>query len=252
MVSGLMVSGHAESGTNAPRSWLVQCLGVVRVYGSDRALDDVDITIAASEALAIIGPSGCGKSTLLNLLGAMDRPDAGQVLYRGQDLATWTDDEAARFRRDEVGFVFQFFNLVGTLNALDNVALPARLAGRRAADARRDARDLLATVGLAEKTEAYPDTLSGGQQQRVALARALINRPRLLLADEPTGALDTQIGSEVLALLGELVRERGLTLVMATHSEDALSITDRKIELRDGRVVGDAGASSNEPAQNRP
>jgi len=241
-----MVSGQAESGADAP---LVQCSGVVRDYGSDRALDGVDITIATGESVAIVGPSGCGKSTLLNLLGAMDRPEAGQVLYRGQDLATWTDDEAARFRRDEVGFVFQFFNLVGTLNAVDNVALPARLAGTRAVDARRDAHDLLSRVGLVEKAEAYPDTLSGGQQQRVALARSLINQPRLLLADEPTGALDTQIGSEVLSLLGELVHERHLTLVMATHSEEALSITRRKIELRDGRVVHDAGSSPNGPAQ---
>jgi putative ABC transport system ATP-binding protein len=241
-----MVSGQAESGADAP---LVQCSGVVRDYGSDRALDGVDITIATGESVAIVGPSGCGKSTLLNLLGAMDRPEAGQVLYRGQDLATWTDDEAARFRRDEVGFVFQFFNLVGTLNAVDNVALPARLAGTRAVDARRDAHDLLSRVGLVEKAEAYPDTLSGGQQQRVALARSLINQPRLLLADEPTGALDTQIGSEVLSLLGELVHERHLTLVMATHSEEAISITRRKIELRDGRVVHDAGSSPNGPAQ---
>ena len=232
------MNGQVESGP------LVECAHVVRDYGADRALDDVDLKIDAGESVAVVGPSGCGKSTLLNLLGAMDRPDSGSVRYRGQDLSTWSDDTSARFRRDEVGFVFQFFNLVATLNAVDNVALPARLAGRRASAARRDARELLPRVGLSEKAGAHPDVLSGGQQQRVAVARALINAPRLLLADEPTGALDTQIGGEVLMLLGELVAERQLTLIMATHSQEALSIASRQIELRDGRIVRDVGLTT--------
>jgi len=213
------------------------------VFGAGRgrtvALDGVTLAIHAAEAVAVVGPSGSGKSTLLHLIGAMDVPDEGTVRVAGRDLAALDDAAASRFRRDAIGFVFQFFNLIPTLSALDNVALPARLAGRGLREARADAARLLERVGLAARLADPPDTLSGGQQQRVAIARALVNRPRILLADEPTGALDRQTGDEILALLRGVVREAGMTLVMATHSADAESLADRVVRIVDGRIASD-------------
>ncbi|MCZ7649355.1 MAG: ABC transporter ATP-binding protein [Planctomycetota bacterium] len=220
---------------------LIRLRGVERVYGSGSArcaaLAGVDLDVPAGQALALVGPSGSGKSTLLHLVGAMDAPSKGTVKVAGRDLAALGDAAAARYRRETVGFVFQFFNLVPTLSARENVALPARLAGRPGAQARARADELLAQVGLAGKREAFPDALSGGQQQRVALARALINEPRIVLADEPTGALDQATGDEILKLLRELAARHGVTLLMATHSESAVRVCDRVIRMLDGRMA---------------
>ena len=220
---------------------LVSCRGVVRTYGRGgaavRALRGVDVDIEAGRLVALVGASGSGKSTLLHLLGAMDRPDEGSIVVAGREIARLADGEASRFRREAVGFVFQFFNLVPTLSALDNVALPARLAGASPASARERALALLRRVGLAERPDARPDQLSGGQAQRVAVARALCNAPQLLLADEPTGNLDRATGGAILDLLEDLVRDSGVTLVMATHAGDAIARADVVLRVQDGVVV---------------
>jgi putative ABC transport system ATP-binding protein len=220
---------------------LVRCRGVVRTYGKGdaavRALRGVDADIEAGRLVALVGASGSGKSTLLHLLGAIDRPDAGSITIESREIARFDDREASRFRRDAVGFVFQFFNLVPTLSALDNVALPARLAGVAPAAAREASRSLLSRVGLQGREDARPDQLSGGQAQRVAVARALVNSPRLVLADEPTGNLDRATGTAILDLLQEIVAERGVTLVMATHADDAIARAHRVLRLVDGLVA---------------
>lgn len=234
-----------------PAEPVVRLSGVERAYGEGAArrvaLADIDCAIRAGERVAVVGPSGGGKSTLLHLMGAMDAPTRGRVHFEGRDLAALGDREAARLRSRAIGFVFQFFNLIPTATALDNVALPARLAGRGARAARESAARLLARVGLADRAGAYPDTLSGGQQQRVAVARALVNDPRLVLADEPTGALDRHTGEEVLALLTEVVRERDTALVMATHSDDALGAVDRLVRIVDGRITEDRPVAPDRP-----
>ncbi len=231
------------------RAAVVVCAGVRKTYGTGRgsnvALDGVDVEIAPGEIAAVVGPSGSGKSTLLHVIGAMDRPDSGRVVVSGRDVTTMTDADASRFRRERLGFVFQFFNLIPALSALDNVALPARLCGVSALAARARAHDLLGRMALADRADEYPDALSGGQQQRVAIARALVNDPELILADEPTGALDSRAGGRVLEFLGSVVRERGATLVMVTHSELALDFASRCIRIEDGRIVdGDGGGEA--------
>jgi putative ABC transport system ATP-binding protein len=203
------------------------------------ALDDVSLRINPGERVAVVGPSGGGKSTLLHVMGAMDVPTRGRVFFSGRDLSALSDREAARLRSREIGFVFQFFNLIPTVTTLDNVALPARLAGMSATTARERSRKLLERVGLGDRAGAYPDALSGGQQQRVAVARALVNAPRLVLADEPTGALDQRTGDEVLGLLSEVAREHAAALVLATHSEQALGAVERVVHMADGRLVQD-------------
>ncbi|MBI3832327.1 MAG: ABC transporter ATP-binding protein [Planctomycetes bacterium] len=222
---------------------LIRCRGLERAYGTASArtvaLAGVDLDVVKGERIAMVGPSGSGKSTLLHLIGAMDAPDKGGVVVAGRDLARFDDAAAARFRREEIGFVFQFFNLVPTLSSLDNVALPARLAGKGASEAQAAAQKLLDRVGLGNRAADFPDALSGGQQQRVAVARALVNEPQIVLADEPTGALDRRTGEEILALLGEVVRERGATLLMATHSDAAVSIATRLLSVEDGRITED-------------
>ncbi|MBE7464702.1 MAG: ABC transporter ATP-binding protein [Planctomycetes bacterium] len=222
---------------------LIRLRGAERVFGSGGArtvaLAGLDLDIPAGQVLAVVGPSGSGKSTLLHLVGAMDTPTAGRVEVAGRNLAELDDAAAARYRRETLGFVFQFFNLIPTLPVLENVALPARLAGLAASDAQARAAELLARVGLASKLAAYPDALSGGQQQRVAIARALVNRPRIVLADEPTGALDQATGEEVLRLLREVVREAGVTLLMATHGENVVAVCDRMIRIVDGKLAAD-------------
>jgi putative ABC transport system ATP-binding protein len=223
-----------------PPEPIILCRGLSKTYGSGSAaitaLHPIDLSIKAGESVALTGPSGSGKSTLLYVLGALESPTAGALGVDGTDLVSMTEAQAAEYRNRQVGFVFQFFNLVPSLNALDNVALPARLAGVSHQQARSRAAELLERVGMAPSQNARPETLSGGQQQRVALARALANRPRLLLADEPTGNLDTANGTLVLDLLRQLVAAEGMTLVMATHSDQACRIADRRIHLADGRL----------------
>jgi putative ABC transport system ATP-binding protein len=199
-------------------------------------LRGVEISIERGEFVAIMGPSGCGKSTLLNLLAGLDRPTAGEVWLDGRRIDGLSETELARLRRRKVGFVFQFFNLVPTLSVVENVELPLLLVGRRRREARRSANELLGELGIAEKQEAAPAQLSGGEQQRVALARALANKPDVVLADEPTGNLDSASAREVLGLF-RAARDGGQTLLLVTHDASVASAADRVITLRDGLVA---------------
>lgn len=219
---------------------VIQLCGVTRRYGEGPpALRDVSLTVRPGEAVAVLGPSGSGKSTLLNLLAGLDRPNAGTVTVAGTRLEGLGEAASARFRRAHVGLVFQFFNLLDDLTVLDNVLLPAQLSGAPARASRAHAARLLDSLGLTRHAHAYPGRLSGGERQRVAVARALINRPALLLADEPTGALDTASGEDVRHLLDELHRS-GQTIVLVTHDlRLAEACASRTIRLRDGRVEGD-------------
>jgi putative ABC transport system ATP-binding protein len=199
------------------------------------ALRGVDLAIARGEFVAIMGPSGCGKSTLLNLLAGLDRPTAGEVRLDGERIDQLSETELARLRRRRIGFVFQFFNLMPTLSAVENVELPLLLVGRRRKDARRSANELLSELGIGDKHAAAPVQLSGGQQQRVALARALANTPDIVLGDEPTGNLDSAAAREVLGLLRG-ARDRGQTVLLVTHDARVAAAADRVITLRDGLV----------------
>jgi putative ABC transport system ATP-binding protein len=203
-----------------------------------RALDGVDLAVERGEFVAIMGPSGCGKSTLLNLLAGFDRPSAGEVWLGEQRIDRLSEAELARLRRRRIGFVFQFFNLLPALSVAENVELPLLLAGQRRPAARRAASRLLNELGLAERRNAAPALLSGGQQQRVALARAMANAPDIVLADEPTGNLDSGATRGVLELLGE-ARRRGQTLLLVTHDARVAAAADRVIRIRDGRIVAD-------------
>jgi putative ABC transport system ATP-binding protein len=203
--------------------------------GRSRAvLEDVTASIRHGEFLVLVGRSGSGKSTLLNLIGGLDRPTSGDVLIDGQSLSALNEDGLSRLRRHKVGYVFQFFNLVPTLTVAENLLLPLDLIGVDGPDARGRVEEWLLAVGLEGRGEDYPDELSGGQQQRVALARALIHRPGLLLADEPTGNLDLATAKDVLAILDDLCRRTGTTLLMATHSPEVIGMADRVLTIRDG------------------
>lgn len=203
-----------------------------------QALDNVTLEIAAGEFVAITGPSGSGKSTLLNLIGTLDRPTSGRVVVDGVDVSTLRGNALADFRRERIGFVFQMFHLVPTLTALENVMLPL-IPYRRGLKFRLEerARELLEAMGLGDRLHHLPGQLSGGEQQRVAIARALINTPKVILADEPTGNLDSRAGAEIVALLRQLNREQEVTVLVATHNETVAQAADRVIRLRDGRVV---------------
>ncbi|HEU4422034.1 MAG TPA: ABC transporter ATP-binding protein [Pilimelia sp.] len=213
-----------------------------------RALDGVDLVVERGEFVAIMGPSGCGKSTLLNLLAGFDRPSAGEVWLGEQRIDVLSEAELARLRRRRLGFVFQFFNLLPALSVAENVELPLLLAGQRRPAARRIASRLLNELGLVEQRNTAPALLSGGQQQRVALARAMANSPDIVLADEPTGNLDSAAARGVLELLGE-ARRRGQTLLLVTHDARVAAAADRVIRLRDGRIVADGRL---EPARTVP
>jgi putative ABC transport system ATP-binding protein len=204
-----------------------------------RALDDIDLELIGGEFVSIVGPSGAGKSTLLHLLGALDRPDSGSIRFKGKEIGGLTDEKQSEFRRHSVGFVFQFFNLLPTMSAWENVAVPRLLDGARMSNVKSRALDLLALVGLAERTEHRPSELSGGQMQRVAVARALMMDPPLILADEPTGNLDTKTGAAIMALLTDVAHQDGRSVVMVTHNPDAAAATDRVITLTDGRIGSD-------------
>jgi putative ABC transport system ATP-binding protein len=199
------------------------------------ALAGISLELAHGDFVALMGPSGCGKSTLLHLCGAMDRPTSGRVQFEGRDLATLSDDELTRVRRERVGFVFQFFNLLPTLTLGDNIALPCLLGGMRIADADSRAKRLADRVGIGHRWSHYPQQVSGGEMQRAAIARALIHEPALLVADEPTGNLDSENGARALALLRDLNRDMGVTILLATHSADVAAAATRVQHMRDGR-----------------
>jgi putative ABC transport system ATP-binding protein len=201
------------------------------------AVRDVTLCFHPGTSVALLGRSGSGKSTLLNLLGAVDRPTSGSIRIGSQDLSKMTDAELALFRRRRLGFVFQSFHLVPSLTVFDNVAVPWTLDRALTRQRKDEIHSLLDRLGVADKSARYPDELSGGQQQRVALARAVVHRPALVLADEPTGNLDAQTGRVILDLLDELRRETGITLVMATHSEEAAARCARRVTMSDGAIV---------------
>ncbi len=245
---------------------LIELDGVGRVYregGVERAvLSGVSASIRAGELAVILGRSGSGKSTLLNLIAGIDLPSSGRVVVDGRELGALSERERTLFRRDHLGFVFQFFNLIPTLTVEENLLLPLELAGRVAAADRERALALLDRVGLADRRRSFPDRLSGGEQQRVAVARALAHDPPLVLADEPTGNLDLETGIEVLELLDSLVRSRGKTLVMVTHAREVMGIADRVFTIAEGHLdeldvrAARAGASAEAPgprgAESRP
>jgi putative ABC transport system ATP-binding protein len=199
------------------------------------ALAGVSFTIERGDFVALMGPSGCGKSTLLHISGAMDRPTSGALRLGDRDLSALGDDELTRVRREQVGFVFQFFNLLPTLTVADNIALPCLLAGVKAADAEGRARSLADRVGIAHRLHHFPQQISGGEMQRAAIARALIHQPSLIVADEPTGNLDSENGAIVLALLTALNTELGVTILLATHSAEVASTAHRVLKMRDGK-----------------
>jgi len=205
------------------------------------ALQGVDLSIQAEEFVAIMGPSGSGKSTLLHLMGGLDAPTSGEVILAGKPLSRLSDNELTRIRRLKVGFVFQFYNLIPTLTAAENIALPMLIDGAPIGRYRERLEELLRLVGLSDRAQHKPDQLSGGQQQRVAIARAFINQPEIVLADEPTGNLDTRSGSAILELLQRSRAELGATIVMVTHDPRAASYAQRVIFLRDGKIAKTLG-----------
>ena len=221
---------------------VVEARGITKVYRMEgvevRALDGVDMAVAHGDSLAIMGPSGSGKSTLLGLLGGLDRPTSGSLAFEGRDVASLDDDELARVRNQVVGFVFQNFQLLPRTSALGNVGLPLVYRGLGRAERRRRATEALEAVGLAQRLQHRPSQLSGGEQQRVAIARALAAEPAMLLADEPTGNLDSRSGDEVLELLARLRAERGVAVVVVTHDASVAARLDHTLLVRDGRLEG--------------
>src|SRR6476620_5684213 len=221
---------------------MIDLLRVTKQFAGKRqvtALHDVTLTIPRGEMVSIIGPSGSGKSTLLNLIGGLDRPTAGEVRVDAEALGGLSDDELTRVRRDKIGFIFQFFNLLPTLSCLENVSLPLHLRGWPRKKVEERARELLDTVKLGARVDHLPDELSGGERQRVAIARALSVYPPILLADEPTGNLDTQTGAEILKLIHDLHDRLGATVLVVTHDKTVADSCSRTIQLRDGRVFAD-------------
>ena len=242
MASIAITDGAAAAPAGAPAA-AVTVAGLQKVYGSGgaatTALDRVDMSFARGEFVAIMGPSGSGKSTLLHIVGALESPTGGHVEVAGRRLDGMSERELTALRRDHIGFVFQFFNLLPSLSAIENVLLPALIARRLDDGLRERARALLERVGLGERAAHLPSELSGGEQQRVSIARAMLMSPQLLLADEPTGNLDSRAGGQVLRLLRELNRDEGHTVAMVTHDPSAAAIADRVVFLRDGRVAGE-------------
>ena len=221
---------------------MIQLTNVTKSYGNGRAvlaLNNVTLRIGPAERVAVMGPSGSGKSTLLNLVCGLDEPTSGSVMVEGVELAGLTDDARTRLRREKIGMIFQTFNLLPTLTALENVALPLRLQGLSKKEAEDRAASMLSHVGLETRTIHRPDEMSGGERQRVAIARALIFRPPLLLGDEPTGNLDSKTGAEILILLDDLQQEYQSTLLMVTHNAEAAAFCNRIVRLHDGQIVED-------------
>ncbi|WP_043487009.1 MULTISPECIES: ABC transporter ATP-binding protein [Streptomyces] len=235
-------AGSAGRGHGEAAGPVLRAVGLARVYGEDEsavwAVDGVDLDVPTGQTLAVTGPSGCGKSTLLQLLGGLDRPTEGEVWLGGRRVDDLGERALARLRRRAVGFVFQAYHLMDELTAAENVELPALLAGVSPRTARRRAAELLGHVGLADRARHLPSELSGGQRQRVAIARALVNKPLVVLADEPTGNLDSAATHDILRLFDEL-RAAGQTLVMVTHDERVAATADRIVSLRDGALADD-------------
>jgi putative ABC transport system ATP-binding protein len=219
----------------------VELRGVSKSYlegGRERTVfRDASVSIDAGEWVFLLGRSGSGKSTLLNLISGIDLPDRGEILVDGKPLGCLSERERTLFRRDHIGFVFQFYNLIPTLTVAENILLPLELSGKLTPELRDRASDLLEKVGLADRAGSYPDRLSGGEQQRIAVARALVHEPRLVLADEPTGNLDAETGRQVLDLFQSLVRGTGTTLLLVTHSAEVARLADRILTIREGRLV---------------
>jgi putative ABC transport system ATP-binding protein len=231
--------------TSEKHQLIIELRDVVREYtvGDQRvrALDEVSLQLTGGQFVSVVGPSGAGKSTLLHLLGALDTPDTGSIVFDGREIGRLSDDQQSQFRHHRVGFIFQFFNLLPTLSAWENVAIPKLLDGVRLSKIKPEAVHLLDRVGLGNRTEHRPGELSGGQMQRVAIARSMTMDPPLILADEPTGNLDSATGASILELLGEVAHEegRGRLVVMVTHNLEAAEATDRVITLQDGRIGSD-------------
>ncbi|MCB5714731.1 ATP-binding cassette domain-containing protein [Lactonifactor sp. BIOML-A3] len=218
----------------------VACRNIVKEYsvGGEgvRVLDGISLKVCSGEFVSIMGESGSGKSTLLYILGGLDRPTEGDVCINGTDISGLSDENMSRMRRQKIGFVFQFYNLIPNLNAEENIMLPLLLDGKRAVDYSGRLAQMLELVGLTQRRKHTPRELSGGQQQRVAIARALMSRPEILFADEPTGNLDSRTGAEIMSLLEEINRERGQTIIMVTHSPEAAKSSSRIITVRDGKL----------------
>ncbi len=229
--------------------------GVRRTFEAEnapvRALRGVDLAVGGGEFVALMGPSGCGKSTLLNLVAGLDVPDEGMIAVAGEQVTGRSEDDLARLRRRHIGIVFQFFNLLEGMTVLENVALPALIAGRKRRMAETRARDLLDLLGIGDKAGTLPGVLSGGQRQRLAIARALANEPTLLLADEPTGALDSEGGSEVIELLRRL-HAGGQTIILVTHDADVAAAAKRLVRMRDGRIVTQPEPAAADPGSAEP
>lgn len=235
------ITHHTAESSNARGSFLhLEKLSKSYQEGSQTriVLNDASASFARGEFVAILGKSGTGKSTLLNVLAGIDEPDGGEIWLDGQKLSALNEQERTLFRRRNIGFIFQFFNLIPTLTTLENIVLPLELNGVNPEAARDQAQPLLDAVGLGDRAKTFPDRLSGGEQQRVAIARALVHTPLLVLADEPTGNLDDETGKQILDLLDRLTRQAGHNLIMVTHSIEAATYADRVLHLRDGHLVG--------------
>jgi putative ABC transport system ATP-binding protein len=233
------ISSLTSRVTDSPDNWVIQAENLTKVYKMGQvevhALNGLSLKIARGDIVAIMGPSGSGKSTLMNIIGCLDRPTSGEYILDGEPVARLTDDQLATIRNHKVGFVFQSFNLLNRATALANVELPLRYSGE-VRGRKEKARAALEAVGLSDRIHHRPNELSGGQQQRVAIARALVNDPAIILADEPTGNLDTKSGQEIMELLLNLNREHGTTLIIVTHAPDIAAHTQRVIHIRDGVV----------------
>lgn len=232
---------------------LIHTENLTKIYGQGEtavvALDRVNVSVNAGELVAVMGPSGCGKSTLLHLLGGLDRPTEGSVMMDGKSLSRLSDNALAQLRRRKIGFIFQFFNLIPILDAVDNAALPLLLDGKNSAQAKRQATEWLQKVGLGDRLSNRPDELSAGQQQRVAIARAMLTDPMLVLADEPTGNLDSRAADEIVGLLYQVAKDWGHAVLMVTHDPRIAAWADRIIFLKDGMVVNETNLEAHNAAE---
>jgi putative ABC transport system ATP-binding protein len=242
-LNSLQASAEPASATSPDDDLIVQATGVQKVYHtgtvSVTALRGVDLSVQRGEMVAVMGPSGCGKTTLLNCLSGLDTPDEGQIAIEGVSLSGMSDRERTAYRARRMGFVFQFYNLLPVLSAVENVELPLLVSGVRLGEARKRALESLAQVGLAQRANHRPAELSGGERQRTTIARALVNRPALVWADEPTGDLDSETASEIMDVLVDLNREQRLTFILVTHDRGVGARCSRIVRMRDGQVVGE-------------